>query len=661
MSTTTVGVEFRAYNRSQTGIASFTRSLQRLQRTALGVAGAYVSGRGVVGAARSVVDATVKQERATTRLHTLMGNVPGTTDKAIASTVKYTEALQRATTIGDDVGQMGASQLATFQLQSTTIEKLLPSLYDLATAVYGVNVSQEQMVTVSNLMGKAMQGQVGALTRYGVTVTEAQAQTLKFGTEQQKTAAMVELLGANFGGLAETMAHTTEGQMQQLQNTWGDTKELLGSALLPAINEAATTTRGWLTDNQAHIKRWASDFVEGIGIVIQAIGRLNTANKPFREKFGRLSKADQASVQRAYLSHTGQNMGYQDIPIASPTGAVLGTKRGFIDPENTAYANAVVDKYLQARGATDPMQDLKNRVDRLDTTVAGHSGAGGDGASATDEIAKTVDIFQATARMYDQIDSRSAESYNVRLAYLMKQRRDYEEMGLAADAIDTWYDDRYARHMEGRLKATGSFFDGFRAGLSEMERELPTIGDLGANVGQQLRDGMVGSVTDAVFETRKLNDALNETGRAAAKLAFQWAMTQTVTRGMSWLSGASSATSHSAGATTANARGNVFGPSGLRRFDRGGVVSQPTYFDYAGGTGLMGEAGDEGVFPLERDRSSGKLGVIGRTPPVNVQVINNGAAKSAQTTAPQYDGHQWVIGVILDDLDHGGPLSERMR
>lgn len=43
-------------------------------------------------------------------------------------------------------------------------------------------------------------------------------------------------------------------------------------------------------------------------------------------------------------------------------------------------------------------------------------------------------------------------------------------------------------------------------------------------------------------------------------------------------------------------------------FSSGGVVSEPTYFAHAGGTGLMGEAGAEAILPLRRG-PDGALGV----------------------------------------------------
>jgi lambda family phage tail tape measure protein len=56
-----------------------------------------------------------------------------------------------------------------------------------------------------------------------------------------------------------------------------------------------------------------------------------------------------------------------------------------------------------------------------------------------------------------------------------------------------------------------------------------------------------------------------------------------------------------------NANGGVFSGSGISAYS-GSIVSKPTIFPFAKGTGLMGEAGPEAILPLTRN-SKGKLGV----------------------------------------------------
>ncbi|MFH1984120.1 MAG: hypothetical protein ABIL58_19955 [Pseudomonadota bacterium] len=62
------------------------------------------------------------------------------------------------------------------------------------------------------------------------------------------------------------------------------------------------------------------------------------------------------------------------------------------------------------------------------------------------------------------------------------------------------------------------------------------------------------------------------------------------------------------GTWIASAKGNAFDSAGVVKFALGGVVTRPTLFPFAKGTGLMGEAGPEGILPLGRT-PSGELGV----------------------------------------------------
>lgn len=212
-----------------------SQGFDNMKKKVAGFVVGAVSIGGVVKSLKDVTDAAVESERADNRLYTLMKNVKGITDNQIQSLKEYASQLQNTGVIEDDTTKAGMSQLATFNLQAESIKKLTPSFQDLAVGVYGVNVSQEQMIQLGNLVGKAAQGQVGALTRYGVTLTENQKKLIENGNEQQRVSAIAEALKANFGGLNEAAAKTTEGGIVQLKNKLGDIKEEMGGKLIPVI------------------------------------------------------------------------------------------------------------------------------------------------------------------------------------------------------------------------------------------------------------------------------------------------------------------------------------------------------------------------------------------------------------------------------------------
>ena len=104
------------------------------------------------------------------------------------------------------------------------------------------------------------------------------------------------------------------------------------------------------------------------------------------------------------------------------------------------------------------------------------------------------------------------------------------------------------------------------------------------------------------------------------------------------------------------AKGGVY-DAGLTTFAKGGmftnsVVSQPTLFKFAQGTGLMGEAGPEAIMPLKRD-SSGNLGVrSGGGGNVDVVVNNYGNEKATTKETTDARGNR-KIEVIVGDMVAG--------
>lgn len=121
-----------------------------------------------------------------------------------------------------------------------------------------------------------------------------------------------------------------------------------------------------------------------------------------------------------------------------------------------------------------------------------------------------------------------------------------------------------------------------------------------------------------------------------------------------------------------SARGNVFGPDGVQAFADGGVVYGPRMFKFAGGAGLMGEAGPEAIMPLKRD-PLGRLGVVsagasndnggkGGGANVIVNIVNNSDAKATQKRRSDGEGTE-IIDIVIQKVGEsmsmpGGQLNK---
>jgi hypothetical protein len=117
-------------------------------------------------------------------------------------------------------------------LQASTIKTLMPGMSDLLAQQKGLNATQEDAVSIGNLIGKSMTGQTTALKRVGISFTDAQAKALKFGNEQQRAAVLAQVLQQNVGGVNAALAQTDQGKIQQATNAYGDLKETIGGVVL---------------------------------------------------------------------------------------------------------------------------------------------------------------------------------------------------------------------------------------------------------------------------------------------------------------------------------------------------------------------------------------------------------------------------------------------
>ena len=277
----------------QRGMEQVDRSLNKTSNTLKKIGsliGGVFAGIQVTRFVKDSVNAFYAQERAEKRLESITKSVTGATDKQIAGLKNLASSLQKVGVIGDEVAIVGQSQLATFKMSTDSIAKLTPALENLAVATYGVNVSQEQMQNMANLMGRVYQGNVGALTRYGITLSDTQEELLKMGSEQEKVNVITDIMKQNFGDLNEAMAKTSQGQMVQFRNAWGDLTEQIGQLFIPIITKVVKKLNEFLPI----LSKFFSDPLESIQNFINGLGAVSKAVLIFSGSFVAFSVATKA-------------------------------------------------------------------------------------------------------------------------------------------------------------------------------------------------------------------------------------------------------------------------------------------------------------------------------------------------------------------------------
>ncbi len=232
-----------------------------LTTAAAGVFGGLVAGAGL--AVKAAAEAEANQQR--------LAQILTTTGKASREQIEalndQADALERVGVVSGDNITVLQSQLATFDLQADTIQRLTPAIADYVVAEKGASATAEDFKQMTNGLAQALNGQFGALTRVGFTLDDNTKEMIKNGTEAERSAALVEVLNSTYGGFNESLRGTTEGGMQAFRNSLGKLQEDLGKVLLPLVNAAVGVL--------AKFAQLAADNSTAVGVLAAAVGTLS--------------------------------------------------------------------------------------------------------------------------------------------------------------------------------------------------------------------------------------------------------------------------------------------------------------------------------------------------------------------------------------------------
>jgi len=215
-------------NKASTDTQSFTNKVDKIVATAakafLGLATAVGTAAFAIGV--SAVKAAIEDEKAQVSLAQTLRNTTKATDQQIAATEDYIDATARATGIADDQLRPSLDRLVRSTQDVTKAQKLQQLALDIAAG------TGKDLATVTEALGKAYDGNLGALKRIGVPLDENIIKTKNFD-------GAVKALSETFAGQAAAAAETFAGRMQRVQIAVGEANEKIGFALLPFMEELA--------------------------------------------------------------------------------------------------------------------------------------------------------------------------------------------------------------------------------------------------------------------------------------------------------------------------------------------------------------------------------------------------------------------------------------
>jgi hypothetical protein len=172
------------------------------------------------------VKAAIEDEKAQISLAQTLKNVTKATNAQVKATEDYIDKTARATGIADDQLRPSLDRLVRSTQDVTKAQKLQQLALDIAAG------TGKDLATVTEALGKAYDGNLGALKRIGVPLDENIVKTKDFD-------AAVIALSETFEGQADAAANTFAGRLARFKVAIDEAKESLGQALLPLLERFA--------------------------------------------------------------------------------------------------------------------------------------------------------------------------------------------------------------------------------------------------------------------------------------------------------------------------------------------------------------------------------------------------------------------------------------
>lgn len=216
-------------SRAVSGIGKAAQSMAMVISGAVAAAGAYL-----VNFGRQSVDAALKAGEVTAKFQQVAKN-NNWTDEEQKSLLGLNKTLGQTGVVSGGTLKAAQAQLGTFALTADQVKTLTPALADMIANSKGYNATAQDGVQIANLLGKVMTGSATALSKYGVTMTDAQKKVLQEGSASEKAAMAAQVLEANFGGINKALANTPQGKMTVLQHEIAGLKTSVGNDLIAAF------------------------------------------------------------------------------------------------------------------------------------------------------------------------------------------------------------------------------------------------------------------------------------------------------------------------------------------------------------------------------------------------------------------------------------------
>lgn len=357
--------------------ASVSKSCSRMTVAVAGMnkvfaaLGATISVAAVIAAGKAAKAAYDTQTEASAKLAQVMRNTMGARSSEIKSIEDLIDAQERLGVVKGDVQTEAAQELGTYLTLSSSLKTLIPVMNDMVAQQYGIGASAESAVSIATMMGKVMNGQTSALSRYGYSFTAAQEAILKYGNEAERAATLAAVVEESVAGMNAALAATPNGRLQQVSNTLGKIQESFGQAVsniavlfIPALNVACSVLASMATLANKVAQALSNVFGRGASGASTAVGYTAAAAGAMGDLTDETEKAGAAAKKNL------ATFGFDTLQKLSSTSSSSGSGAAASAPANSG-GGGITETTTGADAAGESIGWLEAGLTRLKATIDG--------------------------------------------------------------------------------------------------------------------------------------------------------------------------------------------------------------------------------------------------------------------------------------------------
>ncbi|CAB4179953.1 hypothetical protein UFOVP1054_12 [uncultured Caudovirales phage] len=329
------------------GVKSAQFSLKGLMKSQLG---AGLSAGVLVQQLGKSITAFAEDEKAQQQLKIAVQNSTGATDLQVAGLEDQIAKMEIASAVSDDLLRPSLTTLVRATKDVAQAQGLLNLALDISAG------TGKDLQTVSLALAKAQNGNVGALTKLGVSLDANAVKTKDFDLIQQQ-------LAISFKGASQAAADSTAGGMSKFKIMVDNLYETVGGQLGPALNDFAKVVGKVVPAATGQATGETNKYVAAFGKVYSYVGPGGQLVRGFKSIAGLLHVvAGESDGLRKSVSNTSAEFRLMDQLLSNKYDESL---------KKTAKELAEVrKKQAEARkAAKDHADTLRDRVSNAVKTV----------------------------------------------------------------------------------------------------------------------------------------------------------------------------------------------------------------------------------------------------------------------------------------------------